>query len=42
MTPTLVSPSLGCTVTANTAVMNYGGFAQKVTFTFNPKVGFNL
>jgi len=37
MTPSLVTPSLGCTVTANTGVMNYGGNAQKVTFTFNPK-----
>jgi len=42
MTPTLLTPSLGCTVTANTAVMNYAGNAQKVTFAFNPKQSFNL
>jgi len=41
MTATINS-TLACTVSNNTAAMNFNGSAQKVTFTFNPKQGFNL
>jgi len=37
-----ISTSLACTVSNNTAAMNFNGSAQKVIFTFNPKQGFNL